>query len=168
MRFLLVIALAISCWPAHAVDQQLSFAGEQYQRAAEGGKGGKRLVEFVRSRETLENWTKLVGIHEFPDSKLSPGEMVGQMVRTIKSQHPDARIRVSESPTTREVMIDFLVGTARSEIVEFNVFKYSHHPSGAGLLALQFAQRFKLGEVTGSQLRDIRTRALEETAAFRL
>ena len=87
-------------------------------------------------------------------------------MRTLEQRYPDARFKIAENPKTGEVMVDFLVGAPGSEVVEFNVFKYARHASGRGLIAIQFAQRFKLGEVSGPQVAQVRQAALAEAARF--
>ena len=70
------------------------------------------------------------------------------------------------NPKTAEAMIDFLIPVPNSELMEFNVFKYT--PAGNELVALQFARRVKLGEIDADELREIRKNALDELARYEM
>jgi hypothetical protein len=73
---------------------------------------------------------------------------------------------VVTNPKTAEAIIDFLIPVPNSALMEFNVFKYA--PAGNELVALQFAQRVKLGEIDADALRGIRERAIKEMAEYRM
>lgn len=168
LRSLLLLALLLLApLGAAAEPQAIAFGGERYLRAFQDTKpNGQQLVEFVRAGETVETWKKLVSIHRFPASGSDPGPMVGSLVRTLKQRYPDARYKIAENPKSGEVMIDFLIGAQDSEVVEFNVFKYARHASGQGLIAIQFAQRFRLGEASGPEVARVRQASLAEAAGF--
>jgi hypothetical protein len=166
--FLLLALLAIAPSVAAGDQRAIIFGGERYVRAFKDTKSnGQMLVEFVRAGEALESWKKLVTLHRFPAAKPDPKPMVGSLVNVLKQRYPDARYKISENPKTGEVMIDFLASAQGSETVEFNVFKYARHESGQGLIAIQFAQRFMLGEVAGEEVRKVREAAVAEAATFK-
>ena len=47
-----------------------------------------------------------------------------------------------------------------SEMVEFDVFKYARPEAGPGVIALQFAQRLKLKDMSIEEFRDLRERSV--------
>ena len=55
-----------------------------------------------------------------------------------------------------DAIIDFLTWAPDSDVMEFNVFKYARAEYGPGLVALQYAQRFKLGDMSVEQFRALR------------
>lgn len=171
MRRLLPLLALLTVATAGAMAEQatIAFGGERFVRAHQDIRGnGQQLVEFVRDGETLQTWQKLVGVHRFPAAGGDPKPMVGSLVRVMRQRYPDARYKILENASTGEVMIDFLVSAPGSEVVELNVFKYARHESGRGLIAIQFAQRFRLGEATGEQVASARQAAIGEAASFRL
>ena len=48
--------------------------------------------------------------------------------------------------------------------MEFNVFKYARAANGAGLIALQYAQRLKAADMDVADFRALRQRSVEEMA----
>ena len=67
---------------------------------------------------------------------------------------------------TSEAIIDFLLPVPKSEMREFNAFKYT--PTGNRLVALQFARRVKLGEIDAKELSDIRQRVIKEMLDYEM
>jgi hypothetical protein len=117
----------------------IEFAGETY-RVAWGGPNPAGFVrEFIRPPETTSNWTKLIGIHHFPDSD-NPHQAVGALARTLRAQNPDAPFAISISDDDERVAIDFITWQG-DDFAEFNIFIYQRNPHGPGLIAHQFAAR---------------------------
>jgi hypothetical protein len=145
----------------------ITFAGEDYKVAHKDARqGGNALVELVREGEKLETWRKLVAFHRFPNSGDSPKDAALALAALLKQRDPQTRFAIIENPKTREVIIDFLASDKGSDQVELNVFKYSRHHSKKGLVAIQFAERFRLGEASGEGVKKSRQTAIDEAAGF--
>ena len=153
--------------PQAAKAGEVEFLNETYVTAHEDIRAiGFSLVEYVRPAEKIETWTKLVGFHKFPDNTETPKQAVQVFAQILKKIDPAHRSSIIENPNTGEAIIDFLVSKEGSDVMEFNVYKYARHPSGIGLIAIQFAQRFTLGEVDADELKAVRSKAVDEAAAF--
>jgi hypothetical protein len=166
LRVLAFLAsLLVASLPVAAEPRAVTFGGESYVWAFQDTKpSGQLLVEFVRAGETVETWGKLVTIHRFPAVANDAKSMVLSLARMLKQGDPDVRYVIRENPETGEVMIDFPLRAPGTDVVEFNVFKYAVHASGRGLIAFQFAQRFKLGKVSGEDFAKVRQASLAEAA----
>ena len=88
------------------------------------------------------------------------------LANLIRQRYSTAKYKAINNPKTSEAIIDFLLPVPKSELMEFNVFKYA--PAGDGLVALQFARRVKLGELDADELSGIRQRAIKEMAAYEM
>jgi hypothetical protein len=159
-------AAVLAASGAHA-DEPVSFGGEDYAVAHRDVREvGNSLVELVRDGDAIESWQKLVAFHRFPDLKGTPKEAAHGLAAMLRQRDPSARFAMIENPTTGEVIIDFMTGEESSDVVEFNVFKYARHPSGNGIVAFQFAERFKLGEADRDEVKKVREAAVDEAAGF--
>ena len=145
----------------------ITFAGEDYKVAHKDARdGGNSLVELLREGDKLEAWHKLIAFHRFPNSGDSPKDAALALVALLKQRDPQTKFAIIENPKTHEVIIDFLASEKGTDQVELNVFKYARHHSKKGLVAIQFAERFRLGEANGEGVKKSRQTAIDETAAF--
>jgi hypothetical protein len=82
----------------------------------------------------------------------------------VKEVNKDANFALTEDPKTGEAIVDFLTWAPDSDVMEFNVFKYARAANGAGLIALQYAQRFKADNLDVADFRALRQHSVEEMA----
>jgi hypothetical protein len=157
---LLFLMFAVSC--ASAEPAAFDFGGEHFVRKFDASKAPNAQVEFGLSDESIEAWTRLVTVHAFPNGGNDAMRAAANLANLIRQRYPTAKYKVIKNPKTSEAIIDFLLPVPKSEMMEFNVFKYT--PAGNGLVALQFARRVKLGEIDAEQLSGIRRRAIKEMA----
>jgi hypothetical protein len=73
---------------------------------------------------------------------------------------------VLNEPKSGEAMQELLYALPKSEVVEFNVYKYAHAGRGKWLVAAQYAFRFNLGELDGKEVRKLRLTAVDLMASF--
>jgi hypothetical protein len=172
MRTLLVcFCLLASIGLAQAQTPTVEFDGQVYYLAYEDETGlpkgppGNGLAEFTLEGETLDNWTKLFAFHAYPSLLETPLQAASDLGRVLKQVNRDANYALTEDKATGDAIIDFLTWAPGSEVMEFNVFKYSRAGLRPGLVALQFAQRFKLGTYSVDAFRALRERAVENMAA---
>lgn len=147
----------------------VEFNGQRYYPAFENAErppdgSGHPFVEFTLAGENVENWNKLFAYHEFPDLDVSPNIAVAALGREVKIQNKDANFAVTEVPGGEEAIIDFLTWAPDSDVMEFNVFKYVRAGDGNGLIALQYAQRFKADDFDVIAFRNFRQKAVAEMA----
>jgi hypothetical protein len=162
----LVVALLLG-YPAGAQTSAVGFGGDTYVKKFEGSKSAPDIfVEFGLAPEPIEKWSKLFVFHSQPQSGNDPLRAATNLAKTVKAHNKDARFRIIENKTSREAIIDFLTSAPNSDIMEFNVFKFTRAVDGKGLVAAQFAFRFTLGEVDGNELSKIRQRAVADMARF--
>jgi hypothetical protein len=100
-----------------------------------------RLAEYVAPGETVENWTTLVAVRNFPALD-SPGTAVAEFAKTLRQSNPAARFEILVKPDESEATIDFLTWPEDASYAEFNIFRYVKRAGYPGLIAYQFAYRF--------------------------
>jgi len=171
MRTLLTLLFILaSVALARADVPTVDFGGQRYQLDYEddtklpGERPGNGLAEFTLAGETVNDWTKLVAFHVYPNGGDDPALAAAALGKVVKEVNKDASFALLENPKSGDAIIDFLTWAPGSDIMEFNVFKYARAETGPGLVALQFAQRFKLGDLDVEDFRALRTRAVEEMA----
>jgi hypothetical protein len=166
-RLVSLVLLVCAVTLAAADTRAFRFGGEEYvQKFEVKGRAPNAQVEFGLASESLEGWTKLVTLHSFTRNGNDAGRAAAVLANLIRERHKGAQYRVVTNPKTAEAIIDFLIPVPNSALMEFNVFKYA--PAGNELVALQFAQRVKLGEIDADALRGIRERAIKEMAEYRM
>lgn len=142
---LLCVLPSAALWAQAAV---FRFDGEDYVQQFVGAPpGGDRVVEFVRPKENLDNWTRLVGLRfqQMPFLGNDPVAAALQLEQVVKKNNPQARTSVMSNADKTDATIDFLTWNDQ-ESVEFNVFRYVKSPDGRGLVSLQVAHRFRVQE----------------------
>jgi hypothetical protein len=138
------IALLALILPVAALAQpaSLTFDGERYVQRFEQKEGDARVVEYTREGETLKNWTRLAAIRHFP--KLTdPKQAAGNLARIVQQHNPAARAEVIAKNDGSEAVVDFITWTPNDDRLEFNVHRYRKVPGLPGLVAYQFAWRFR-------------------------
>lgn len=164
IAILLLLMCAVSF--ASAEPAAFDFGGEHFVKKIDASKAPNAQVEFGLADERIEAWTRLVTVHAFPSGGNDATRATANLANLIRQRYPTAKYRVISNPKTSEAIIDFLLPVPKSELMEFNVFKYT--PAGNGLVALQFARRVNLGEIDAEVLSDIRQRAIKEMAAYEM
>ncbi len=94
-----------------------------------------------------------------------PLEAVETVGKVVKETNKDANYAIVTNDETGESIIDFLTWAPESDVMEFNVFKYARSADGRGLVAMQYAQHIKLGEIDVEGMRALRKRAVDDMAA---
>jgi hypothetical protein len=120
----------------------IEFDGETYVKKDSGDTPEVRRVEYVRDDETLDNWTKLIGIRNFTNLE-SPKEAVSELEKTLKENDPDSDPFMLASPDGSDAMISFVVGPEDNSYGELNIWRYTKVDGYPGLIAYQFAYRFQ-------------------------
>ncbi len=142
-----------------------STAGATSRNSRDLNNPADHIAEYVLPRETVDTWTSLVTFHAFPRSPPNAVQAATNLGNTLRSRDRGVEFNLVANPATSEALIDFLLATPNSDVVEFNVFKYA--PVGnTGLIAAQFARRFRAGSMTLDQLREMRRRAVAEMSRF--
>ncbi len=169
---LLSVAIAMLAWVslAHAEAPSIEFAGQHYtlnfedQAQQENGAPGDGLAEFTLPGETVNDWSKLFAFHAYPEMGDDPVAAVKMVGKVVKETNKDANFAIVENEETGEAIIDFLTWAPESDVMEFNVFKYARAADGKGLIAMQYAQHIKLGEIDVEGMRALRARSVQEMA----
>ena len=167
---LVAICLATVAAIAHADTPTVEFDGQQYhldyqdQAKPENGQPGNGLAEFTLQGETVNNWTKLFAYYSFPQSGDDPSLMAAEVGKAVVETNPGANYALYENKKDGDAIIDFLTWAPESDVMEFNVFKYARAEYGPGLVALQYAQRIKDGDLDVEGMQALRARAVAEMA----
>lgn len=166
-RLFAILFLLAFVLPASADTPTFKFGGESFIKKFEvKGRSPNAQIEFGLANEKLEAWTKLLTLHAFTTSGNDATRAAAILANFIRERHQGAKYKVITNPKTAEAIIDFLIPVPNSELMEFNVFKYT--PAGKELVALQFARRVKLGEIDGAELAEIRQNAIQEIAKYEM
>jgi hypothetical protein len=167
---LIALCLLAAATLARAEGPTVEFDGQRYhleyqdQSKLQDGKPGNGLAEFTLQGETVNDWTKLFAFYAFPASGDDPLGMAEAMGRETKEDNPDANYAVIENKEKGDAIIDLLTWAPDSDVLEFNVFKYARADYGPGLVALQYAQRFKLADISVEEFRALREHAVKAMA----
>jgi hypothetical protein len=159
------LLLVLTASTANAGAAAFKFGGQDFvQKFEVKGRAPNAQIEFGLASEPLKDWTRLVTLHSFVKNGNDAMRAAATLANLVRERHKGAKYKVISNPKTGEAIIDFLIPVPNTELMEFNVFKYA--PAGNELVAFQFAQRVKLGEIDGAELREIRERAIAEIADY--
>ncbi|MDH4983843.1 hypothetical protein [Hyphomicrobium sp. D-2] len=157
--------------PKAAEPLAVEFDGQHYtlnfedQAALPDGSMGNALAEFTLKGETVENWSKLFAFYAYPQMGTDPAAAVEAVGKVVKETNPDANYAIDVS-NEKEAIIDFLTWAEGSEVMEFNVFRYTPADDGPGLIAMQYAQHINIDDMDVEAMRALRERAVREMAAM--
>lgn len=118
----------------------LEFDGETYVKKDAQDSPEVRRVEYVRENETLDNWTKLIGIRNFKVLE-NPKEVVLEFAKELKRDDPSSDPAMLISDDGMTAMISFVVGPKDESYGEVNIWRYTKVEGYPGLIAYQFAYR---------------------------
>jgi hypothetical protein len=164
MRLLAFLAAFLMASLTAAQAQSVTFGGERYsQKYRQNVNAAHSYVELVRDGDSLQGWTTLVTLHAFPRMQ-DPTGAAAALVKTVRQRDRSTPINLITNPATGEAMLDFLA--FKGDLVEFNLFKYAPAAGGQGVVAVQFAERFRLGEFDANDVKQLRQRAVNEMAGF--
>ena len=134
----------------------VAFDDESYLPAFSSNQPQVKLVEYVRADETVENWTRLFAIRNFPTGK-DPRSAVHAFSQAVKQHNPLAGVQVLVKEDGSEAMIDFLTWEAGSPHMELNIHRYLKKPGYPGLISFQFAYRFRhTPDLTAKEIRALK------------
>lgn len=163
---LALVVIMLTGGAAWAADDTVIFAGATFAKKHEARNGPNAIVEFTSDGESIEAWTRLFAFHAFTATTDDPVRAARRLGALVKQRNPAAKFSVIKSNTGPEVIIDFLTWPPDDSTLEFNVFKYG--PAAKGLVAAQFARRFKLGDMSADKVKAMRHEMLEAMAKFDL
>jgi hypothetical protein len=172
MRLLPIVALLAIVSSAMAAEApSADFDGQRYtlnfedQATLPDGQPGEGLAEFTLPGETVQDWSKLFAFHAYPEMGDDPVAAVEAVGKAVKESNKDANFAIVVNDKAGEAIIDFLTWAPDSDVMEFNVFKYARAADGRGLVALQYAQHVKLGDIDVEGMRALRERSVDNMAA---
>ena len=167
MRTLLVVlCLLVPLAAARAGGDTIKFGGEIYKRGfADLDNPVAPVVEFVRKGDTVANWGKLIGYFHFPKAGDAASTAKDLAARLTEKDHV-SNPRITENPETGEVLIDFMTTEPGSGVGEFDIFKYAKAGDNQGLVAFQYAEHVKLGEMDSDAFSRHREEAVKAVAEF--
>ena len=165
-----VVRLPSLCWlgflsrtpkrPPSSSPASATRSTSRIRRQQEDGSPGDGLAEFTLPGETVDDWSKLFAFHAYPEMGDDPVAAVKMVGKVVKETNKDANFAIVENEKTGEAIIDFLTWTPESDVMEFNVFKYARAADGKGLVAMQYAQHIKLGDIDVEGMRALRARSV--------
>jgi hypothetical protein len=170
MRLLAFLAAFVMASLTAAQAQSVTFGGERYsQKYRQNVNAAHSYVELVRDGESLKGWTKLVTLHAFPqadDSKAAVEALVQfarQRDKSIK-MGLSTRLGLMADNANGESMFQFFA--LEDDVFEFNVLKFAPAANGGGVVAVQFAHRFRVNEIEADEASRLMKRAVNEMESF--
>jgi len=166
----LIGALSVAAFAALETPA-VEFAGQRYslgfedQATLPDGQPGDGVAEFTLPGETVEDWSKLFAFHAYPEMQVDAVTAVQAVGQAVKQNNKDANYAIVANDKTGEAIIDFLTWAPESDVMEFNVFKYAPAADGRGLVAMQYAQHIKLGDIDVDGMRALRAKSVADMAA---
>lgn len=142
------VAVALLAWLAACAWAQpasVTFDGERYVQRFDNRTLSGRVVEYTREGESLKEWTRLVAVRHFPQLS-DPKAAAAQLAQVVRQHNPQARADVIARPDGSEAIVDFLTWAPGDDRLEFNVHRYRREAGTPGLVAWQFAWRFRSAE----------------------
>ena len=171
MRALLLsLFLVAALVPANAEPMAFDFGGERYTVDYQArvkqpdGTAGQGIAEFTLKGETVDNWTKLIGYHYYPEQVGTPSQAAANLGKYLKEINKDFTYALFNTKENDDAIIEFTTWEGNGEMIEFDVFKYARPEAGPGVIALQFAQRLKLKDMSVEEFQALRERAALTTA----
>jgi hypothetical protein len=162
LSLFLVAALA----PARADPMTFDFGGERYtvdyqaQVQEPDGSAGQGIAEFTLKGENVDNWTKLIGYHYYPEQVGTPAQAAANLGKYLKEINKDFTYALFDTRNKDDAIIEFTTWEGTGEVIEFDVFKYARPEAGPGVIALQFAQRLRLKDMSVEEFQALRERAV--------
>ncbi len=145
------------------------FDGEVYelQHAVLPAKGD-RLQEFIRPGESLQSWTRLIGLRLQHVPGADPLALAVALHRTVLQNNPQAQAVVATNEARTEGVTDFLTWPADGSYLEFNIFRYARPAGATGILSFQVAHRFygQASSGLGEHIRLLRQSWLRQVLAL--
>jgi len=141
--------------------EQVTFDGQKLKLAFDANSQGDTIKEYIPDGQTLQKWTKLASIREYP--KLNDAhELAAAVIREVEEKNPKADAHLKQNEETGETVIDFIVWPEDKSFVEFNVFKFKKDEKG-GIASEQYAVReYKDPENFVRELEPLRERLIEQ------
>jgi hypothetical protein len=124
---------------SNVADKTVAIDGRELKLAYEGEAEGDTIQEFIPSDETLETWTRLAAIREYPELN-NPLEVAEAIIKQLKERNPPAHYEMMQNSKNGDVVLSFTVWPDDASFAEFNVFEYCRRPE-AGLVSYQYAVR---------------------------
>ncbi len=163
-KCLILFLFAIMVLPNGAAEQsiqKLDFDGETYFLAHADQTDNQSIEEFVRKKDNINKWEKLLSIRRFKairDARV----LVKSFVDALKEQNAKAPYDVQVNKSTGEILFDFVVWAPDGSSAEFNVWKFKN--TAEGVVGYQFAMKSPDSRSFLKNLPKIREALLEKMA----
>lgn len=141
-----LLSLRVTLESAHAKapmgpqpPKYVEFDGQKLELAWQSETPEQPVAEFIPQGETLEKWTHLASIRQFPGID-DPRELASLTIEQVAEQYPGAPANLVADPKGSDAIIEFVVNAPDDSFAEYNVFKYGKDASGV-VAAQQYALR---------------------------
>lgn len=119
--------------------QTVTVDGAELTMSYEAEANGESIREFIPSDESLETWTRLAAIRDYPELN-DPTAVAEAITKKLDDSDPPIHYDLLENSKTGESVLDFTVFPEDKSFAEFNVFCYRKQADG-GLSSYQYAVR---------------------------
>lgn len=142
----LIFLLAGLAVAADPVAPSLTFEGEKYHFAwKDVSKEGNITNEYLKKGETLEEWTTMIGVRNWPAAgELS--DVVAPYVESMQQYYVTNAEIYTPQDAKDDIIIEMFLGAPNVPYVEYNLHRFVIEKGTPGVKAYQFAQRIPLTE----------------------
>lgn len=146
----LMIGLALSCCAVACdatlaedptVEPREAFTVTNYQLAfVHVGQHGDITNEYTPRGESLESWTTLIAVRQWPQAR-ELAEITGPYIRRLQPMFVrDAQVyRPEGSAAGTDVVIECYLAPADKSYLEYNLIRFTREPGTTGVKSYQFA-----------------------------
>ncbi len=149
----------------------LEFGGKKYHLAdAALGKDGSVTNEYVPEKETLENWTTMVAVRQWPKAQ-KVGDAAGpwlKMVQPLLTQK--VGVFKADGGKADDVLFEAWLAAPDKSYIEINLHRFVKEAGAEGVKAYQYAQKIPMKDGKGdpASFMDSRTVRFNEVAKLKL
>lgn len=117
-----LLLMSIAAYSAVKTPSEVTFNGEVYKQAFQEGDGirNNRVTEYLRSRETFDNYVQMIAIWEYPNIR-NLEEFAGNLIRDHKKNFPSLGREIIVKNDQSEAVINYVV--TAGNITEFDIFR---------------------------------------------
>lgn len=171
LSFLFVLTALCLTSTARAESHTLDFGGKKYELAsAVVGKDGSVTNEYVPTGETLQNWTTMVAVRQWPKAE-KVGDAAApwlKMVRPLLTKKVE--VFKSEGAKREDILFEAWLSAPDRSYIEINLHRFVKEEGSEGIKAYQYAQKvvMKDGKGDPSSFMENRTKRFNELAKLKL
>jgi len=146
------------CAALQAAEPTVKFAGIEYHLASvEAGKSGAMTNEYVPGGETVDDWTSLIGVRQWPGVE-KPEDVAGAWMKMVQPLlTKEAEVFRAET-TANDFIVEAWLSAPDRSYIEINLHRFVAEPGTKGVKAYQFAIKIPMHDGKGDPSQFLKNR----------